>query len=420
MLVSFKIENFKSFKDNTQFSMEASKLKNLEEENTFRVNNINLLKSAVVYGANAGGKSNLLKAVYHMKELVLNSINLSNNVQLQPFLLDKSSAEKEISFEIEFIIEETLYRYGFKILSNRVVLKEWLFQKYLKPRARESKLFVRDEQLIDMSSTFKEGKLLTEKTREDTLFLTVVRQFNGEISEKIVSWFKELKFLLNHGSDDYKIYSYAKLEDEEFKDSIVKLIKNADTGISDIIKENLTYDELKEKSENLDNLPNFIINKIKEDGVSTIKTKHIQYDNGVFNKFIDFSLDMESLGTQKLLALSAIIIETLLNGTVLIVDELDNSLHTELVESIIKLFNSKEYNKKGAQLIFTTHDTNLLTQKLFRRDQIWFVEKDIYGSTQLYSLLDFGRGKARDDLVLEKNYLEGKFGAVPNIVGLEF
>jgi hypothetical protein len=143
------------------------------------------------------------------------------------------------------------------------------------------------------------------------------------------------------------------------------------------------------------------------------------HDNS-FNGLKSFDLEFESDGTQKLLALSAPIIETLLKGEILVIDELDNSMHTELVNEIIKLFNSKKTNPFNAQLIFSTHDTNLLNQELFRRDQIWFTQKDIYGVSELYSLVEYGKGKTRDDMVLEKNYLDGKFGATPNINGLEY
>jgi hypothetical protein len=201
----------------------------------------------------------------------------------------------------------------------------------------------------------------------------------------------------------------------------VTLIKNADVGISDIKKKTISYDELKQDNPKLDELPNFLVDEMKKNGLSTIETSHIQYqDENSFNQFIPFSLKMESDGTQKLLALSAPIIETLIKGEILVIDELDNSLHTELAQEIVKLFNSKESNPNNAQLIFTTHDTNLLNQKLFRRDQIWFTQKDIYGASELYSLIDYGRGKTRDDLVLEKNYLNGNFGAVPHIVNFAY
>ena len=423
MLVSFRVENFKSFKDLTEFSMEATKLKNLRESNTFDINNISLLKSAVLYGANASGKSSLLDAMEKMKNIIDSSISIKKTKQYsaQPFLLNTQTESKESFFEIEFIIDEFIYRYGFTIATNAIISKEWLFQKKLQPKARESRLFERELQEITLGASFREGKGLDDKTREDALFLSVVAQFNGTISINIIEWFNQFNIISNIKSDEFKHYSFDKLEDKEFKDKMVTLIKSADIGIYDIEKKKVSFDELKVKNNELEKLPEFLIKELKKNGVSTIETKHMQYsqDNS-FNGLKSFDLEFESDGTQKLLALSAPIIETLLKGEILVIDELDNSMHTELVNATIKLFNSKETNPINAQLIFSTHDTNLLNQELFRRDQIWFTQKDIYGVGELYSLVEYGKGKTRDDMVLEKNYLNGKFGAVPHISSLEY
>lgn len=421
MLVNFRVENFKSFKDLAEFSMEATKLKNLKDSNTFTINNMSLLTSAVIYGANASGKSSLLDAMKSMRAIIKNSVDVekSKNYRARPFLLSKETEGKQTIFEIEFVIEQAIYRYGFEIDIESKILKEWLFQKHLKPRARYTSLFERDGADISISSNFKEGNKLIDKTRDNALFLTVVAQFNGELSAVIVKWINKLKILSNTKSEMFERYSFSKLDDSDFKDKMVSLIKSADVGILDISKSTVSFDELIKKDSNLKELPEFIIEKIKEDGMSTIKTEHIQYNkDDTFYKMKTFDLSFESDGTQKLLALTAPIIDTLESGNVLIVDELDNSLHTELVEAIIKLFNSSETNPNNAQLIFTTHDTNLLNQKLFRRDQIWFAQKSILGQSELYSLVEYGKGKTRDDLVLEKNYLDGKFGAIPHIRSL--
>jgi AAA15 family ATPase/GTPase len=408
MLVNFKVENFKSFKDLTEFSMEATKLKNLRDSNTFEVNNISLLKSAVVYGANASGKSSLLDGMNKLKNIIEDSLDIGKTKRYvaQPFLLNSETEEKETFFEIQFIIDEILYRYGFKIATDAKILKEWLYQKKLQSKAKETRLFEREKQDITLGTLFKEGHLLIDKTRENALFLSVVAQFNGKISEKIFKWFGQFNILSNIRSDDFKHYSFDKLENDKFKDKIVKFIKSADIGIYDILKKKISLEEL----------PNFIIEEMKKNGFSSIETVHMQYNkDNAFDRFKSFDLDFESDGTQKLLALTAPIIETLQNGEILIIDELDNSLHTELVKAIVQLFNSEETNPNRAQLIFTTHDTNLLNQKFFRRDQIWFTDKNIYGDSDFYSLIEYGKGKTRDDLVLEKNYLDGMFGAIPHI-----
>lgn len=423
MLVNFRVENFKSFKDLAEFSMEATKLKNLKSSNTFTVENMSLLTSAVIYGANASGKSSVLDAIKSMKAIIKNSVDIekSKRYRALPFLLNKDTEDKPTIYEIEFVIEQTMYRYGFVIAIDSIILKEWLFQKKLIPRARYTPLFEREGDNVSISPNFKEGNKLIEKTRDNALFLSVVAQFNGEISDGIIKWMNKLNILSNTRSEMFENYSFSKLDDSEFKDRIVSLIKSADIGIYDISKGNVSFDEMMKKNSSLEELPEFILEKIKENGMSTIKTEHIQYNNDdTFYKMKTFDLSFESDGTQKLLALTAPILDALESGDILIIDELDNSLHTELVEAIIKLFNSDKTNSNNAQLVFTTHDTNLLNQKLFRRDQIWFTQKNVLGQSELYSLVEYGKGKTRDDLVLEKNYLDGKFGAIPHIGSLAF
>jgi AAA15 family ATPase/GTPase len=403
MLVNFRVENFKSFKDMTEFSMEATKLRNLRESNTFDVNNISLLKSAVIYGANASGKSNLLKALHKMQEIVKLSteLNFMQSSDLQPFLLNSQQEKEPTLFEIEFIIDEVLYRYGFKVNSKRIIHSEWLYQKKLMARAQEVLVFIREKQNIKLTNHFKEGKKLEDKTRSDTLFLTVATKFDGYLSTRILNWFAELSILSNIKNEGFQLSPYVSLEQSELKDKVITFIKNADVSISDLDIKKIKKEE-------------------SEEVIETIVTKHIKYDkNNNFESFTTFDLEFESDGTQKLLALAGFIIVVLEHGSILIIDELDNSFHTELVEAIVKLFNSKETNPNNAQLIFTTHDTNLLNQKHFRRDQIWFTEKDIYGATELYSLIDYGKG-TRNDLALEKSYLYGKFGAVPHIINLSY
>jgi len=436
MLVNFRVENFKSFKDMTEFSMEATKLKNLRDSNTFDVNNVSLLKSAVVYGANASGKSNLLKAMIRMKQIILNSTNISYMKQYphETFLLSTQTENKETMYEIEFILDTVLYRYGFEIDNDATIREEWLFSKKIEARAREIKLFYRKKQEISLGSNFKEGKQLKDNNvRDNALFLSVVAEFNGEKSLQILNWFfYDFEMLSSLKSDDFKHQTTIALENQEhsdYKEKIIQLIKKSDTGIFDLKSQKISMDEFirLENKFNLDNqlLKNFLEevsgDNLDDEDASKVMTIHMQYDeHHNVTKFKPFDLSFESEGTQRLLALSAPLILTLEKGSTLLIDELDNSLHTELVEAIIKLFNSKETNPNNAQLIFTTHDTNLLNQELFRRDQIWFTQKDIYGASELYSLVEYGKGKTRDDLALEKNYLSGKFGAVPHIESLNY
>ncbi len=433
MLVNFRVKNFKSFKNNTEFSMEATKLKNLKESNTFEVNNIALLKSAVIYGANASGKSNLLDAMNKMKTILISSHSMQKmqTYTHEPFLLNTEFEEKSTLYEIELIINDEMYRYGFEIDKKSIILEEWLYRKKLITRAKETKLFTRVQENITIGANFKEGKKLETKTRADALFLSIVAQFNGDIALNILDWFSlDFQILSSLKSDEFKFSSFETIKDNNYKKDIIKLLKSADVGIYDLDTKKISVEEFLEIHANNKELNGEFLKKIIEeasgekidnDDAQKIQTSHMQYDkNNEFKEFKYFDLSFESDGTQRLLALSAPLILVLKKGGVLVIDELDHSMHTDLVKAIIELFNSKEMNPNNAQLIFTTHDTNLLSQELFRRDQIWFTEKDIYGASKLYSLVEYGKGKARDDLVLEKNYLEGKFGAKPHINSLAF
>lgn len=417
MLVNFRVKNFKSYKDEIQFSLEATKLKQLKQSNTFEVFNMSLLKSAVIYGANASGKSNLIKAMQKMKAIVKNShdIEKQKNYPHEPFLLSTDTEKEPTEFECMFINDDTMYRYGFAIKSNSNIKEEWFYQKKLKKYAQEVMLFRRVDNKITLGSSFSEGKNLESKTRDNALFLSVTAQFNGEISQIALSWFDKLEIISNLKSEEFLHFSFDMLEDDLFREKIVKFIKGVDTGIVDIRKKNVKFDSLNIKND-LKHLPDFLLKKLQEDGLSTVETIHMQYDKkNMFEKLKSFSLDFESDGTQKLLALSVPLISALSDGKIIIIDELDNSMHTRLVCAILKLFNDAKSNANNAQLIFSTHDTNLLNQELFRRDQIWFTQKDIYGASELYSLIEYGQGKIREDLALEKNYLSGKFGATPYI-----
>lgn len=418
MLVKFKVKNYKSFKDEIEFSLESTKLKQHKETNTFEIHNLSLLKSAVVYGANASGKSNLLNAMKKMKSIINNSPSIEKQKKYphEPFLLNINTEKEASMFECTFVQGSNLYRYGFIIEATSNIKEEWLYQKKLKKYAQEVALFTRLNREFNLGSSFSEAKDIESKTRENALFLPVVAQWNGSISQEILAWFDKLTIISNLRSEEFKHFSFEMLEDEEFRERIVKFIKSADTGITDIKKKKIDFASLNIENDELKELPNFLLEKLKEEGLSTVETMHMQYDNNnMFKQLKSFSLDFESDGTQKLLALSAPLIDALLNGEIIVVDELDNSLHTDLVQAIVKLFNCPKSNPNNAQLIFSTHDTNLLNQELFRRDQIWFVQKDIYGSSELYSLIEYGEGKIREDLALEKNYLNGKFGGKPYI-----
>jgi AAA15 family ATPase/GTPase len=421
MLIEFSVGNYKSFKEIVTFSMAAStitaKEKEIDEKNVFSIDDeLSLLKSASVYGANASGKSNLATAFSFMKNFVLNSskeTQVAEEIDVEEFRLSADTVGEPSFFQIVFLLDGNKFRYGFEVNKQRVV-SEWLF--YV-PNTREAKLFVRELDNISLSKAFKEGRGIKNKTRENALFLSVVAQFNGEISQKILLWFNK-NFNVISGLEDtgYLHYTIRRFDTNQYKDDILRLVKKLDLGIDDILveKTRLTTESLpKEIPEELSKL---ILNS-PEAALMAIRTVHRKYDaEGNLTSPEIFDMDShESEGTKKLFALAGPLVDTLKNGKVLLIDELDARLHPLITNAIIELFNSNETNPHNAQLIFITHDTNLLSNKIFRRDQIWFAEKDKQGATHLYSLVEYKIRRIWNDASFESDYIHGKYGAIPFI-----
>ena len=423
MLVEFSVGNYLSFKDISTFSMVASNIKEHRDTNIFQGNKyFNLLKSSVIYGSNASGKSNLFKAMDFMRQFSLYSSNYpskkspgSERIKVENFKLSTETKDQPSYFEIVFIKNGVKYRYGFQV-DTLVVKREWLFYA---PKKKEHRLFFRNENSFEIDAGFEEGKGLEGKTRKDALFLSIVGMLDGKISREIFDWFENFKIITNLHSamqDYYYVVTSDLLEDEEFKHTAIQFLQSADLGIEDIevSKMDIQYEFLPENMQqpirdivtNVDYIP------LAEMLTTEVFISHKKYDE---NKNVvgleKFDLrSMESHGTKKLFSLLGPMIFALETGGILAVDELDASLHSLITKFIIDLFNSKQYNENNAQLIFNTHDTNLLSNKILRRDQIWFSEKNRYGATDLYSLAEF---KIRNDASFQKSYLQGKFGSIP-------
>lgn len=392
MLIQFSVGNFLSFKEQSTLSLVASALKDIQilsEDVIFNIGetDLALLKSATIYGANASGKSNFIKALDFFKWYVINSskdIQAGERVNVESFRLSSSTVEEPSYFEAIFCNTEYQYRYGFETDEN-MVHSEWLYQKANKKRAKEVELFYRDEDGFNIHSKFIIGKELINKqmVRTNALLLSVAAQFNDVVAVEIVKWLNDTTII--SGSNEKNIWDLAaiRLDDLKMKQRIVDFSRYADLGI-----------------ENIEKVNNAII------------SMHTQYDDeGNEVKLINFPFKKnESEGTIKYFSLAYPIIDALDNGKRLIIDEFDSKMHPLLTCRIIALFNSKETNPKNAQLIFTTHDTNLLSASIFRRDQIWFTQKDRFGATELYSLAEY---KVRNDASFEKDYLSGKYGAIP-------
>lgn len=422
MLLQFSVKNFKTFKERVTLSLVASNYdkSTREEENIYQNQkfNLRLLKSAVVYGANASGKSKLFEALMFMKHFVISSSKDSqkgDNIDVEPFRLNKESEKLPTEFEVVFIRNNILYRYGFEI-DNKSVISEWL---YYKPKIREIELFYREKsEFHTHERNFQKGKMVIKEglVRDNSLLVSASAQFNDSIAISVIDWFKKLKTISGLKETGYQGFTMAKTEDPAYRAKILDLLKAADLGIQDINLKKVDIDELPK------GMPKAVRDKIikevneeKAEFVSDVLTTHNKYD--AHNNPIDsvaFSLyDDESSGTRKFFALTGPVLDVIENGYTLVVDELDSKLHPNLVCKIASLFNSKELNRKNAQLIFNTHDTKLLSSGLFRRDQIWFTEKNRFGEVKLYSLADFKSDKVRKTESFEDNYIRGKYGAVP-------
>ncbi|MDA3800515.1 MAG: ATP-binding protein [Kiritimatiellae bacterium] len=368
MLVSFTVENFCSIKEKNTLSMERIKrLKDLEENIVEDAGKSGLLKSAVIYGANASGKSNIVRALAYMRKFIGNSHENRSGDDIdiyEPFLLNEQSREQPTLFEIKFVVNEKIYRYGFK-LDKENIHSEWLFEG-------NKSLFLRTKQEFDLKGDGKTAKDIIEKTKENMLFLSTCDQWNVSFATELMKkFFNKLLVVPGHADGLFTTDTHRFVEESlENKQKVIDLLKFADTGITD-----LEIEDLK------------------------IQMQH--------EEFGSLSLNQESEGTKKLFNLAGLYFVSIANDNILVVDEFDARLHTSLAKALINMF---QQNSNKAQLIIASHDTNIMTKELFRRDQVWFTEKDIKQQTHLYSLAEF---KIRNDEVYEKNYLAGKYGAIP-------
>lgn len=422
MLLQFSIKNFRTFKEKTSLSLIASNYDKdtRETENVYydQKLGLRLLKSLVIYGANASGKSKLLEAFSFMKKYVINSSKESqkgDEIEVEPFKLNTETENQPSEFEVVFLHENILYRYGFEV-TRESVISEWLFYK---PKTKEIELFYRENNNFEIHErNFSKGKTVVKEglVRDNALLISVAAQFNDKIAITVIDWFKKLKVLSGLNESGYQGFTMGKTEDSTYKSKILELLKAADLGIQDINLQKLDIDKLPKEMPK--EMKERIIKQVNEENaefVSDVLTTHKKYNSDKMPvEDVAFSLDEdESSGTRKFFALTGPILDVIEKGYTLIVDELDSKLHPNLVCKIVSLFNSKEINLKNAQLIFNTHDTNLLSSGLFRRDQIWFTDKNKFGEAKLYSLSDFKSDEVRKTEAFEENYIRGKYGAVP-------
>ena len=404
MIFEFSIANFLSFKDKIAFSMLANATNGLDD-NYVISNDRRVLKTTAIYGANASGKTNLFKILTIVISMLRSSNNANINAKLPivPFKFDKHTIDKPSEFEIKFIVDEVRYVYGFIADTNKIH-EEYL---YYYPNGRETKIFDRTN-TDDYSFPQKDEKILNDiaaKNAPNKFFIATATNWNYE-KTKIPYKFLSLDInTFNNlgGLRDLALSEYLK-NNRELKDFALDFLKKADFNIEDykVLETDVPDDVLAA-------IPDFIkagMSMKEKPKVFTALFKHKGSD-------VELSYEEESMGTQIIFCFIPFIMDALNNKRVVVVDELDKSLHPYLVEMIVQMFNDPDINKNGAQLIFNTHDTNLLKLNILRRDQIWFTEKDDNnGISDLYPLSDFSVRKSEN---VEKGYMLGRYGAVPFI-----
>jgi len=416
MLLEFTVGNFKSFREKATLSLDATTDDTLEEVNLGSEpgSGGRLVKAAGIYGANAGGKSNFIEAMALFRQLILTSSKESQLGQLipvKPFRLNPESAKTPTFFELIFLKDGVRYRYGFEATQEAIV-SEWLFSQ--QASIRERCLFTREAGNIQPRPAFKEGNGLEERTRPNALFLSVVAQFNGSLAGEVVNFIDQFRTISGMVHSQYMSYTAGLLNSKEYGKTILELLRLADTGIADLVREEV------DKERFLQSLPKEMPNQLRDllaqnpSAQTVLKAVHQCFDSqGNPSGTAEFDLlSEESAGTRQFLAFAGPFLHTLHEGAILAVDEFDAWLHPLLTRQLVGLFNSSA-NRRNAQLIFATHVQALLNPKRLRRDQIWFVEKDELGSSTLYCL-DEIKG-VRKDANFEKEYLLGQFGGVPSI-----
>ena len=401
MLIRFSFKNFKSFKNENCLDMEATSLKE-HEYNIVKTENGDYLKIAAIYGANASGKTNVLQAFCYMKKKVLVSDDsrINNNLSEENIFTFMINNEP-ISLEVEILVENNkIYKYGFEVLNNAII-SEWLYEKRVN---KFYEIFDRTNNNIEVKEN--KNKLLgLANVDEKTLFLNVFAKIdkNNEDFNNVYNWFIDANYL-DLGDPNFENalnnrISLKIIEDKKYKEELLKFIKTFDATIDSI---NISPNELEELK--------------NTNGVVKPELVH----NGEDGNKKALPLVLESNGTMKMFHLFDFLMDTLRDGRVLFVDDLDAKLHPLLTRYIINLFHNSEKNIGNGQLIYSTHDIVNLNKETFRRDEIWFVEKDKNGVSELYSLSDYiiedengNAKKVRNDATYNKDYLTGRYGAIP-------
>lgn len=377
MILEIRLSNIFSLRDEVTLDLQAAKIQTKKgvalEGNCFSVGNERLLKSVAIFGANASGKSNIIKAIRACVGMIRSSHNYNEDTvfDFKPFKFDGYDS-KPSSFYVRFLIDGVEYEYSFSTTQNEILTE----QLYCYPNGRRSLVFSRDESkgpdkndIYDFKLLLKRPKDVAANTSRKTLFISRASQMDRELAKRV------FMFFCNDVVLDYRLPAdtLADKMTAERKEEMLKALRTADSDIVDIRRQGGTF---------------------------------VTYHNGNRNVPFDFETE-ESDGTKVLFTMMLSMRDIIKGGKFLLVDEIDTSLHTQLVEYIVGMFNNSDH----AQIVYTTHNTHLLNTNFQRRDQVYFVNKRNDGSSDLYSLFDYK--DFRDSYDMEKAYLQGHFDAVP-------
>jgi hypothetical protein len=413
MLLEFRVSNYRSIMDEQVFCLlPLSKDKTLDADNIHHTGNESIpsvLRGAGIYGANASGKSNLIKSMIIMQAIVRDSatvVQAGQTLNVQSFALDKEHPSKPSSFEVTILINNIRFQYGFSLTSKHII-EEWLLvYKSSKPQ----EWFTRSRNIADnkdeyhFSSHFIGNKeIWRQATRDNALFLSAAVQLNNEQLKPLWYWITTQWLIIPANVPLIIDHTLNHIGRVESKEKIIEFLNSADIGIANIEVQNQKQRHVNVFVENATgrvmpgepvdrDVPLALLTHVGSAGTAT------------------FSLADESQGTQRLFAFAGIILNVLQSGATLVVDEMENSMHPLMVRHLLKLFFSSQSNPRGAQIIFSTHNTSFLDNSLLRRDQIWFTEK---GSDLATSLVPMSEFSPRKKEAFEKNYLEGRYGAIP-------
>ena len=426
MLIEFRFKNYRSFRDEAILSMEAVGLGTMKNS-LIQYNNMKLLPGAVIYGKNGGGKSNVIRAFWLGVQFIKNAQRIQHekaSVPVIPFALNDYSENEPTEFEFDYISNGIKYWYSFAATKEKII-RESLYHA---PKGQKAQVFVRKGQKFSFTEDKARRKLISETVAENQLFFSIACTMNDSACINAMSWFREDVFF----SRDYTDIPRQLLEfyeDRNMLKAISDYAKTADFGIEEM-KFEVENKEIKNGLEIPEDIPEGMkaalasfIQVLSETSTNSegklkmsqikAKSQHRGIDSNGDGRFYSLELEDESDGTRKLMSLAPAIESVLKRGGVLLVDELERELHPMLVNYVVAKFQSKKSNPKGAQIIFTTHDTELMNLEYIRKDQIYFADKNrMDGSSELYSVTDFTT-KTADNI--RKGYLVGKYGATPNI-----